>query len=86
MIIREWKGFVKSELNELLSSLSIIDIKCGSNHSIGLTDSGEVYGWGPDNCEDDENKYGKYQSTSIKINGFNDEKAITMKYHVFILI
>jgi alpha-tubulin suppressor-like RCC1 family protein len=28
---------VKPELNELLSDLNIIDIKCGANHSIGLT-------------------------------------------------
>jgi alpha-tubulin suppressor-like RCC1 family protein len=29
-----------------LSDLKIIDTKCSAIHSIGLTQSGEVYGWG----------------------------------------
>ncbi len=41
---------VKPESNELLRDLNIIDIKCGANHSIGLTQSGEVYGWGNNRC------------------------------------
>jgi hypothetical protein len=36
----------KPELNEYLTDKQIIDICCGSRHSLILTYSGEVYAWG----------------------------------------
>ncbi len=39
----------KPELNQLLSDLNIIVIKCGAFHSLALTQSGEVYAWGANN-------------------------------------
>jgi alpha-tubulin suppressor-like RCC1 family protein len=64
------------ELNEYLNDKQIIDICCGFNHSLVLTNSGELYAWGG-------NRYGQIgngnyynQSIPIKVNGFNDEKIV----------
>jgi alpha-tubulin suppressor-like RCC1 family protein len=76
-------GNKKPELNENLRNLFITDVKCGSNHSVILTKTGEVYSWG-------FNKSGltgylsggDYQITPIKINGFDGKKikAISCGY------
>jgi alpha-tubulin suppressor-like RCC1 family protein len=67
----------KPKLSELLSALDIIDIKCGAIHSIGLTQSGEVYGWGCNELEisGGKNEY-RYELTPIKVNAFNNEKIV----------
>jgi RCC1 and BTB domain-containing protein len=77
------------ELNELLSDLNITDIKCGANHSLALTQSGEVYAWGSNlrgqiGCGDN---YIKSMPTKLKaLNdikikmiscGFNHSMALT---------
>jgi alpha-tubulin suppressor-like RCC1 family protein len=56
----------------------IIKISCGSRHSFVITESGELYGFG-------DNTYGQIgcgntqkQLTPIKINGFNNEKIISI--------
>ncbi len=58
-----WNGIgMESELKIQNFRTSITS----SNHSIGLTYSGEVYGWGLNNCEDNGNKYGKYQRANCE--------------------
>jgi alpha-tubulin suppressor-like RCC1 family protein len=62
------------ELNELLSDLNITVIKCGAYHSLALTRSGEVYGWGGNywgqiGCGDD---FDKFMPTKLK--ALNDIK------------
>jgi RCC1 and BTB domain-containing protein len=61
-----------------LSGESIVDISCGCCHSLVLTQTGHVYGFG-------RNDYGQigctnypHQLTPIKINGFNNEKVISV--------
>jgi RCC1 and BTB domain-containing protein len=62
------------ELNALLSDLNISVIKCGANHSLALTQSGEVYAWGWNHCGQiglgDNNKYFK----PTKVNVLNENK------------
>ena len=35
-----------AKINEFLSQKNIVEISCGSNHSLGLTSNGDVYAWG----------------------------------------
>ncbi len=68
----------KPELNKYLSDKYIIDICCGSHHSLALTDSGEVYAWGRNYDGQVGNGRGgkyKYQLKPVKGNGFNGEKV-----------
>jgi hypothetical protein len=67
------------ELNEYLSDKYIIDICCGSHHSLILTNSGEVYAWGRNylgQIWNVRNSLFGYQLIPIKVNCFNDEKVI----------
>jgi tRNA A-37 threonylcarbamoyl transferase component Bud32/ATP-dependent protease HslVU (ClpYQ) peptidase subunit len=62
------------KLNELLSNLNITVVKCGANHSLALTQSGEVYAWGSNywgqiGCGDNFDK-----SIPIKVKNFNEIK------------
>jgi alpha-tubulin suppressor-like RCC1 family protein len=79
--------FYKPESNQYLSDKQIIDICCGSELSLVLTNSGEVYAWG-------KNSYGqvgngrsgpnKLQLIPMIVSGFNDEKVIQIscgKWH-----
>jgi RCC1 and BTB domain-containing protein len=85
----------KPKLMSALIDKNLIQIVCGSNHSLVLTKSGELYGFG-------FNYYGQIgcgntrnQLTPIRINGFNGEKiasiacgrfhslALTEKGHVY---
>ncbi len=45
----EWKTY-EPELNQYLSDKNIIDISCGSYPSLVLSNSGELYAWGWNNC------------------------------------
>jgi alpha-tubulin suppressor-like RCC1 family protein len=66
----------KPELNENLSDSFIIDVKCGSHHSVVLTNKGEVYSWGfhrsglTGYLSD-----GDYQISPIKVDGFDGKKV-----------
>lgn len=44
------QGLTPTLLNTNLSTRRIIDIACGNHHSLALTDDGEVYAWGQNNC------------------------------------
>jgi alpha-tubulin suppressor-like RCC1 family protein len=62
------------ELNELLSDLNITVIKCSAQHSMALTQSGEVYAWGSNGsgqigCGDNFDK-----SMPTKVKAFNEIK------------
>jgi hypothetical protein len=63
----------KPELNEYLSDKQIIDICCGHNFSVMLTNSGEVYGWGWNEFGQIGNKSSFYESIPIKVNGFKEK-------------
>jgi alpha-tubulin suppressor-like RCC1 family protein len=62
------------KLNNFLSDLNINAIKCGVNHSLALTQSGEVYGWGCNEfgqigCGDNNVKV-----MPTKVTGLNENK------------
>ncbi len=80
-------NFYKPELNQYLSDKQIIDICCGSELTLVLTNSGEVYAWGKNSygqIGNGRSGHNKYQLIPIKVNGFNDEKVIQIscgKWH-----
>jgi hypothetical protein len=66
----------KLKVNQVLSDLNINDVKCGSDHTLLLTSSDEVYAWGS-NYYGQIGKDGKdWQNTPIKVNGFNGERIV----------
>ncbi len=69
----------KPELNEYLSDKYINDICCGGCHSLVLTNSGEVYAWGENDCGQIGNErrgQNECQLIPIKLNGFSNEKIV----------
>jgi alpha-tubulin suppressor-like RCC1 family protein len=69
----------KPELNQYLIDKQIIDICCGSRHTLVLTDCGEVYAWGYNEFGQIGNERrgrNECQSIPIKVSDFNDEKVI----------
>lgn len=63
-----------AKLNEILSQKSIVEISCGSNHSLGLTSNGEVYAWG----DNDQGQIGcgstnRFHSKPVKLNFFQNK-------------
>jgi alpha-tubulin suppressor-like RCC1 family protein len=82
------------QINHNLSDNIIEDIKCGSYHSLALT-NGEVYAWGQNGSGQIGNDNNKDQLIPFKINSFGEEKieaiscgskhslALTKSSHVF---
>jgi alpha-tubulin suppressor-like RCC1 family protein len=73
----------KPELNEYLRNMNVNDVKCGSSHSVVLTDEGEVYCWGFNKSGlTDFTSGDDYQIIPIKVNGFDGKKikAISCGY------
>jgi RCC1 and BTB domain-containing protein len=70
----------KPKLIESLIEKHIVDISCGYFHNILLTNRGQVYSFGRNNCGqigcNNENVLN--QLTPILINGFNSEKVIAI--------
>jgi alpha-tubulin suppressor-like RCC1 family protein len=40
----------RPQLNEYLNDLNITDMSCGVSHTLVLTSSGDIYGWGDNEC------------------------------------
>ncbi|XP_015183789.1 PREDICTED: RCC1 and BTB domain-containing protein 1-like isoform X2 [Polistes dominula] len=43
-------GLTPTRVGMPLTEKNVIDIACGSHHSLALTDEGEIYAWGQNNC------------------------------------
>jgi hypothetical protein len=65
----------KLSLTQYLSDKQIIDICCGVDHSLVLTNSGEVYAWGQNRRAQIGDERNHNHSTPIKLNAFNGEKV-----------
>ncbi len=68
------KTYFEPELNQYLSDKKIIDIKCGTGHSLALTASEDVLGWGWNSYGQIGNRSNASQVIPFKIKGFNNEK------------
>ncbi len=67
----------KPKLNNYLNDKHVIDICCSGWHSLVLTNYGEVYAWGVNDCGRIGNinkDHSRYQSIPIEIRGFDGEK------------
>jgi hypothetical protein len=64
------------KLNEYLSIEEIVEICCGGHHNLVLTKSGELYGWGHNDCGQVGNGTIYNQLIPKKVNGFNNEKVV----------
>jgi alpha-tubulin suppressor-like RCC1 family protein len=73
------KDFYENEpqLNKSLSKRFINDIKCGSYHSLALTNN-EVYAWGKNSSGQIGNGNNENQLEPIKVSGFKGEKIISI--------
>jgi hypothetical protein len=73
---KDFLQYNKPELNEFLSDLNIIKIKCGERHSLALTKTGEVYAWGANESGQIGSGCFDNQLIPIKLNCFENEKII----------
>jgi len=65
-------------LNQYLNDKIIIDIYCGVEHSLVLTNDGDVYAWGRNNYGQIGNgEIGRfeYQSMPYHVKGFDGQKS-----------
>ena len=44
------ESYHKPKLNQYLNNEFVVDISCGADHSLVLTNCGEVYAWGRNLC------------------------------------
>jgi RCC1 and BTB domain-containing protein len=66
----------KPILNQYLNNEFVVDISCGANHSLVLTNCGEVYAWGWNGSGQIGNGCNDNQLTPIKVKGFNDDRVV----------
>ncbi len=74
----------KPILNQYLNNEFVIDISCGVDHSLVLTNCGEVYAWGRNDWGQIGNGCNSDQLIPIKVKGFNDERVVMIScgaYH-----
>jgi alpha-tubulin suppressor-like RCC1 family protein/tRNA A-37 threonylcarbamoyl transferase component Bud32 len=68
-------SYHKPKLNQYLNNEFVIDISCGVNHSLVLTNCGEV-AWGSNYYGQIGNGCNANQLTPIKVKGFNTERVV----------
>jgi E3 ubiquitin-protein ligase HERC4 len=66
----------KPILNQYLNNEFIIDISCGTRHSLVLTNCGEVYAWGSNRSGQIGNGCNNNQLIPIKVKGFNNARVV----------
>jgi alpha-tubulin suppressor-like RCC1 family protein len=66
----------KPKLNPYLNNEFVIDISCGAEHSLVLTNCGEVYAWGANDFGQIGNSCNDDRLKPIKIKGFNNERVL----------
>jgi alpha-tubulin suppressor-like RCC1 family protein len=71
----DW-SYHKPILNQYLNNEFVIDIKCGAQNSIVLTNCGEVYAWGENDWGQIGNGRNDNQLIPIKVKGFNNERVV----------
>ncbi len=70
------RSFHKPILNQYLNNEFVVDISCGVQHSLVLTNCGEVYAWGENYRGQIGNGCNRNQLTPIKVKGFNNERVV----------
>ncbi|KAI4497020.1 hypothetical protein M0802_007766 [Mischocyttarus mexicanus] len=70
-------GFVPTQIGMPLSEKVVTDLACGSHHSLALTDEGEVYAWGQNNCGQIGSGIVSNQGAPRKINSALTGKIVT---------
>jgi alpha-tubulin suppressor-like RCC1 family protein len=70
------ESYHKPILNQYLNNEFVIDISCGINYSLVLTNCGEVYAWGWNSWGQIGNGCNRDQLKPIKVKGFNGERVV----------
>jgi hypothetical protein len=70
------ESYRKPILNQYLKNEFVVDISCGVQHSLVLTNCGEVYAWGSNYYGQIGNGCNSDQSIPIKVKGFNNERVV----------
>jgi hypothetical protein len=68
--------YPKPILNQYLNNEFVVDISCGFQHSLVLTNCGEVYAWGSNEFGQIGNGCNDNQLIPIKVKGFNNERVV----------
>ncbi len=74
------ENYNKPILNQYLNNEFVIDISCGANHSLVLTNCGEVYAWGGNGWGQIVNSCSDNQLIPIKVKDFNNERVVMISY------
>jgi alpha-tubulin suppressor-like RCC1 family protein len=72
----EDESYHKPKLNQYLNNEFVVDISCSLDHSLVLTNCGEVYAWGWNNWGQIGNGCNYNQWIPIKVKGFNNERVV----------
>jgi hypothetical protein len=70
------ESYHKPILNQYLNNEFVIDMSCGVQHSLVLTNCGEVYAWGENDFGQIRNGCNDKQLIPIKVKGFNNERVL----------
>jgi alpha-tubulin suppressor-like RCC1 family protein len=72
----EDNDYHKPIINKYLNNEFVIDISCGAQHSLMLTNCGEVYAWGVNYFGQIGNGCNSDQLIPIKVKSFNNERIV----------
>jgi RCC1 and BTB domain-containing protein len=72
---QDW-SYHKPKLSQYLNNEFVIEISCGVEHSLVLTNCGEVYAWGYNESGQIGNGCNDHQLIPIKVKCFNNERVV----------
>ncbi|XP_043461516.1 RCC1 and BTB domain-containing protein 1-like isoform X1 [Leptopilina heterotoma] len=70
------QGLTPTIISTILSEKLIVSIACGSHHSLALTNEGEVFAWGQNNCGQVGSGMNSNQGAPRKVNSILSEKKV----------
>jgi len=72
------QGLTPTLVQGALAGKTVVDVACGSHHSVCLTSEGEIYAWGQNNCGQIGSGTTTNQSTPRKVSATLGKRAISI--------